>query len=172
MAKNTKSATQANKLRALSKDIQPKQLSKIISDNNELLELAIDNPRIDIHDVKAVIGRSKSYLHFCSDRAISPTMKGLANYCDYSYRTFENHITDGTETGEFLEKVRDRIKDNLEQAALSNAVNNISAMFILKTTHGYVEANKVVLEPSDKLLGQPKNYEELSQLIDENITDV
>lgn len=158
-------------LKSLAKDIQPEKLQKIISDNNELLELSIEQKKIDIRDIEQVIPRTKAYLHFCEDRSISPTMKGLANFFGYSERGLNMVIRQGTETGEFLEKVRDRIKDNLEQAALTNAVNNISAMFVLKTTHGYVEANKLVLEPSDKILGQPKSYEEISQIIDDNIVD-
>ena len=52
-----------------------------------------------------------------------------------------------------------------------NAVNNISAMFILKTQHDYVEATKVVLEPSQSLLGQPKSVEEIASYIDADIVE-
>ena len=81
------------------------------------------------------------------------------------------HINKETDTGRFLERVRDAIKDNLEQAALINAVNNISAMFILKTQHDYVEATKVILEPSESLLGQPKSPEEIVEYIDADIVE-
>jgi hypothetical protein len=55
-------------------------------------------------------------------------------------------IDKNTPEGTYVDQIRDAIKDNLEQAALVNAVNNISAMFILKTQHDYVEATKVVLD--------------------------
>lgn len=52
-----------------------------------------------------------------------------------------------------------------------NAVKNISAMFILKTQHDYVEATKVVIEPSKSLLGQPKSVEEIADYIDADIVE-
>ena len=70
-----------------------------------------------------------------------------------------------------LIQIRDAIKDNLEQAALVNAVNNISAMFILKTQHDYVEATKVYVEPTNSVLGQPKSPEEIASFIDADIVE-
>ena len=96
-------------------------------------------------------------------------MKGLANFCGYSERHFNELRHQGTAAGEYIDLIRDRMKDNLEQAALSNAVNNISAMFLLKATHDYVEQSKLVVEPGAGLLGTPKSYEEISQIVDDNI---
>jgi hypothetical protein len=50
-------------------------------------------------------------------------------------------------------------------------VNNISAMFILKSQYDYVEATKVILEPSENLLGQPKSVEEIENYIDADIVE-
>jgi len=58
-----------------------------------------------------------------------------------------------------------------DYASSVNAVNNISAMFILKTQHDYVEATKVVLEPSHALLGNPKSVEEIASYIDADIVE-
>jgi hypothetical protein len=44
-------------------------------------------------------------------------------------------------------------------------------MFILKTQHEYVEATKVILEPSENLLGQPKSPEEIATYIDADIVE-
>ena len=70
-----------------------------------------------------------------------------------------------------MDKIKDAIKDNLEQAALINAVNNISAMFILKSQYDYVETTKVVVEPSDTLLGKPKTIEEIQTFVDADIVE-
>jgi hypothetical protein len=50
-------------------------------------------------------------------------------------------------------------------------VNNISAMFILKSQYDYVETTKHIIEPSDTLLGQPKTPEEIKTYIDADVID-
>jgi hypothetical protein len=44
-------------------------------------------------------------------------------------------------------------------------------MFLLKSQYGYVEATKVILEPSESLLGQPKSPEEIVEYIDADIVE-
>jgi hypothetical protein len=44
-------------------------------------------------------------------------------------------------------------------------------MFILKSQYDYVEATKVILEPSENLLGQPKSVEEIENYIDADIVE-
>mgnify|MGYP004520430517 FL=1 len=149
--------------------IDSNKFSKIISQNNEILEYARTQPKIDINNIEELISRTDAYLHFCADRSLNPNMKGLANFCGYSERHFNELRHQGTAAGEYIDLIRDRMKDNLEQAALSNAVNNISAMFLLKATHDYVEQSKLVVEPGAGLLGTPKSYEEISQIVDDNI---
>jgi hypothetical protein len=50
-------------------------------------------------------------------------------------------------------------------------VNNISAMFILKSQYDYVETTKHIIEPSDTLLGTPKTPEEIKTYIDADVID-
>jgi hypothetical protein len=100
-----------------------------------------------------------------------PSMRRLANWYGYSYKQLYRIIEKQSPEGIYLDQIRDAIKDNLEQAALVNAVNNISAMFILKSQYDYVEASKVILEPSDSLLGQPKSPDEIAAAIDADIVE-
>ena len=100
-----------------------------------------------------------------------PSMRRPANWYGYSYQRLYQLIDKQTPEGRYLDQIRDAIKDNLEQAALVNAVNNISAMFILKTQHDYVEATKHIIEPSESLLGQPKTVEEIADYIDADIVE-
>ena len=44
-------------------------------------------------------------------------------------------------------------------------------MFVPKTQHDYMEAQKVILEPSESLLGQPKTVEEIANFIDADIVE-
>ena len=146
------------------------KISAILNKSNALLFESLGH-RIDIHDLEQLTESTAEYFAFCAEHGIMPSMRRLANWYGYSYKRLYQLIDKQTPSGMYLDQIRDAIKDNLEQAALVNAVNNISAMFILKTQHDYVEATKVVLEPSQSLLGQPKSPDEIAQYIESDIVD-
>ena len=148
-----------------------KKISTLLGKSNALLFESFERPRTDIYNMPELIQSTEEYFAFCQEQGVIPSFRRLANWYGYSFNQLYRNINKETDTGLFLERVRDAIKDNLEQAALINAVNNISAMFILKTQHDYVEATKVVLEPSDKLLGQPKTPEEIATYVDADIVE-
>ena len=146
------------------------KISAMLKKSNAMLFESIEH-RCSLMDLPEVIESTKEYLVFCQEQGIMPSMRRLANWYGYSFRQLYNHINNETPTGQFLEKINDAIKDNLEQAALTNAVNNISAMFLLKSQHNYVEATKVIVEPSESLLGQPKSPEEIASYIEADIVE-
>ena len=147
------------------------KITNLLDKSNTMLFESLDRPKTNIHDLTALAESTKGYFEFCQQRGVLPSFRRLANWYGYSYKQLYRHINNETDTGLFLDRIRDVIKDNLEQAALINAVNNISAMFILKTQHDYVEATKVILEPSESLLGQPKSPEEIVEYIDADIVE-
>ena len=146
------------------------KITAILNKSNALLFESLGH-NIDIHNLEQLTQSTKDYFEFCAEHGIMPSMRRLANWYGYSYKQLYNIIEKQSPEGKYLDQIRDAIKDNLEQAALVNAVNNISAMFILKTQHDYVEATKVVLEPSQSLLGQPKSPEEIANYIDADIVE-
>lgn len=147
------------------------KISTLLGKSNGMLFESFARPKTDIHNIPELVKSTEEYFAYCQEHAVMPSFRRLANWYGYSFKQLYIHINKETDTGLFLDRVRDAIKDNLEQAALINAVNNISAMFILKTQHDYVEATKVVLEPSDKLLGQPKTPEEIASYVDADIIE-
>jgi hypothetical protein len=147
------------------------KITNLLEQSNELFIESVTRPKTDIYNPEQLVSSTKEYFDYCREHGIMPSFRRLANWYGYSYNQLYRNINKENETGIFLDRVRDAIKDNLEQAALVNAVNNISAMFILKTQHDYVEATKVVIEPSDKLLGQPKTLEEIESCIDADIIE-
>lgn len=148
-----------------------KKISAILSKSNALLFESLDRPKTDVHNISALVQSTKEYFLFCQEHGTMPSFRRLANWYGYSFRQLYRIIDSQSPEGIYLDQIRDSIKDNLEQAALVNAVNNISAMFILKTQHDYVEATKVVLEPSQSLLGQPKSPDEIAAYVDADIVD-
>ena len=155
----------ANKTEAAQK------ISAILEKSNTLLFTSLDRPRTNIHDIDNLISSTKDYFTFCQVQGIMPSFRRLANWYGYSYSQLYRNINKQTPEGIYLDQIKDAIKDNLEQAALVNAVNNISAMFILKSQYDYVETQKVVLEPSETLLGTPKTVEEIADCIDADIIE-
>lgn len=146
------------------------KISEILNKSNALLFESLGH-NVDIHNLKELAESTKGYFEFCSAQGIMPSMRRLANWYGYSYKQLYRVIEKQSPEGRYLDQIRDAIKDNLEQAALVNAVNNISAMFILKTQHDYVEATKHIIEPSEPLLGQPKSVEEIADYIDADIVE-
>ena len=147
------------------------KITSLLEQSNELFTVSVTRPKTDIYNPEQLVSSTKEYFDYCREHGIMPSFRRLANWYGYSYSQLYRNINKETETGVFLDKVRDAIKDNLEQAALVNAVNNISAMFILKTQHDYVEATKVIVEPTDTLLGKPKSVEEIVSYIDADIIE-
>ena len=147
------------------------KISAILEKSNALLYESLDRPKTDVHNIDCLIQSTKEYFDFCSQQGIMPSFRRLSNWYGYSYRTLYRQIDNQTPEGIYLDQIKDAIKDNLEQAALVNAVNNISAMFILKSQYDYVETTKHVIEPSESLLGQPKSIEEIEHYIDADIVE-
>lgn len=147
-----------------------KKISAIVNKSNVLLAESLGH-NINIHDLNQLAQSASEYFQFCADNGIMPSFRRLCNWFGYSYKHLYTLMDKQSPEGRYLDQIRDAIKDNLEQAALVNAVNNISAMFILKTQHDYVEATKVVLEPSQSLLGQPKSPDEIAQYIEADIVE-
>ena len=147
-----------------------KKISDIVTKSNVLLRESLGH-NIDIHNLDQLTTSTCEYFDFCAAHGVMPSMRRLANWFGYSYQNLYRLIEKQSPEGKYLDQIRDAIKDNLEQAALVNAVNNISAMFILKSQYDYVEATKVILEPSESVLGQPKTPEQIANYIDADIVE-
>ena len=147
------------------------KISALLEKSNMLLFESIGRERTDMKNMDALIQSTKEYFEFCHMQGIMPSFRRLSNWYGYSYRTLYKYIDKQSPEGIYLDQIKDAIKDNLEQAALINAVNNISAMFILKSQYDYVETTKHVIEPSESLLGQPKTVDEIADYIDADIVE-
>lgn len=147
------------------------KISAILEKSNALLFATSERKPCNLNVLPQVMDSTNAYFMFCQEHGIVPSMRRLANWLGYAYNTLVKTIDKQSEVGKYLDQIKDAIKDNLEQAALVNAVNNISAMFILKSQYEYVETTKVQLEPSESMLGQPKSPEEIADYIEADIVE-
>ena len=148
-----------------------KKITEILTKSNALLFESLERPKTDVHNLDELVKSTKEYFEFCRIQGIMPSFRRLSNWYGYSFKQLYRMIEKQSPEGIYLDQIKDAIKDNLEQAALVNAVNNISAMFILKSQYDYVETTKHVIEPSESLLGQPKSPEEIADYIDADIVE-
>lgn len=153
------------------KNESAQKISSILEKSNALLFESLGRPKTNIENISELIQSTREYFEFCQACGTMPSFRRLANWYGYSYRTLYKRINKDSPEGIYLDQIKDAIKDNLEQAALVNAVNNISAMFILKSQYDYVETTKHVIEPSESLLGQPKSPDEIAQYIEADIVE-
>lgn len=148
-----------------------RKVSAILKVSNEMFAKNIKRDKINIYDQQELEKGILEYLVFCQERGVLPSFKRLANWLGYTSKGLNNIIKRESETGFFLEYTRDVIKDNYEQAGLNNAANPIMIMFLLKACEGYVEASKVIVEPSESILGKPKDVEEIVASIDADVIE-
>ena len=147
------------------------KISAILEKSNTLLFESLERPKTNVHSIPELIASTEEYFDFCRRHGVMPSFRRLANWYGYSFKQLYTMIEKKSPEGIYLDQIKDAIKDNLEQAALVNAVNNISAMFILKSQYDYVETTKHVIEPSESLLGQPKTPEEIADYIEADIVE-
>ena len=109
------------------------KISAILEKSNVLLFESLDRPQTNVHNLDELVQSTKEYFEFCRFHGVMPSFRRLSNWYGYSYKQLYRLIEKQSPEGIYLDQIKDAIKDNLEQAALVNAVNNISAMFILKS---------------------------------------
>ena len=102
-----------------------KKISEIVAKSNVMLRESLGH-NIDVHNLQELADSTCDYFDFCAAHGIMPSFRRLANWFGYSYRSLYQIIDKQSSEGKYLDQIRDAIKDNLEQAALVNAVNNIS----------------------------------------------
>lgn len=147
------------------------KIANLIARSTSLMMESLTHVPCDLDNIADVVKYTQEYFEFCGGLGMMPSKRGLANWMGYSLSALETRVKNNSKTGRFIDQICDAVKNNLEQAALTNAVNNISAIFILKSQYGYVETQKVVVEPSENALGAPKSMEEIAESIDNDIVE-
>lgn len=112
------------------------------------LRESIRQNRVNLDDLQDVQRRALKYLEDCKASKTIPTTSGLAVYSLGMSRQNLNlylRTHPDTPTAQFLQQVKDVFADTLETAALTNNINTIMAIFVLKNDHD--RADRVEIEP-------------------------
>ena len=120
-------------------------------------------PRVDTNDAKKVQGRYVEYFSICRKYGKRPTVAGFAESLGVSRQTLWKWLTGEREKPkevvEVLEMVYAAINAELEDLLVTNKINPVSGIFLLKQS-GYKDVQDVVVR-TDQAAG--KTDEELEE---------
>lgn len=144
-------------------------VSKIVSDGLDNLISSTDRKPCKYTDFDEIKIRTEQYIKGCAEIGRMPTVQGLLLALGVSrytlYKWFQHHPE--ADAVRYLELVRAAFADMLEQGAMDNSINNISAIFLLKAQHSYVEQSQInfVPEPVATPLGDKMSMQEIEAAV-------
>lgn len=121
------------------------------------------------NDLETIRIRCRDYIKECRDTGNLPRITGLAARLGVTRSKLNHWLKDSNypDTQEYLNFVKSLFADIMEQAALDGSVDKIMAMFLLKSTHEYQEATKVIVEPQPSPYGEELSDEEIAEIIED-----
>lgn len=139
---------------------------------NQSLTEAMIKKSFNLSDSEELKKRIVVFAKACEDTGAFPSASGLARSLGYSDRALrywrEKHPD--SETAHVLEMFNDACLDILNQCALSNVANPVSAIFISKAFYGKRETKELVLTPSSLDVEEEYSAEDIKRryLIEED----
>lgn len=119
--------------------------------------------KIPLSDLPRVKQAAQEYLKECSDRAMMPTVRGMAARLGLSrnsvYDYQRNHPD--SEFAKFLDDFSDMCGEIMMAAAMDKSIDVVSAIFVCKSRHGYREVNSIELV-NNSPLGSVASAEEIA----------
>ena len=132
-----------------SDEVKNEAISKTVQQALVGLKQAECSQRIDINDLSAVRSIVELYLESCVMNSYNPTMTDIAMILGYTRMGLYSYMAKkDTDTAKFLHMVHDKLADILAENALKNNVNNITAIFLLKSLYGYRDTTSLELLPN------------------------
>lgn len=160
------------KTRKTVKPGREQKVAELVRKNFNIVDNASQRKPPTKQDTEYVIELITECIEKCIDKNIMPNMRILAAYMRIDYVTMYRWIREETTpTAMYLKSVQNTLAGILEQGALSGDINNISAIFLLKSTHGYQEVNEMTVKIEDNNnIGMTR--EQIAERIDNDIIDV
>lgn len=155
--------------RKIYKELSDEHRADTIASNLDMkakaLRESIKQNRIDWDNLRDIQKRCLTYLENCRDAQSIPTVSGLCAYSlGISRQSLNLYMREhpGTETTQFLQRVKDVFADLLETSALNNNINSIMAIFVMKNDHDRADRVQVEPVPQADPLGTVTTAEDLA----------
>lgn len=142
-----------------------RELAAISKSVGAALEESPDESRISLNDTEAVKAKAFAYVAACGKAGKLPTISGLAVALGHWRSSLYAHMDRNpfSATTEFLQKCRDTFADALVESALSNNVNPVVSIFVMKSIYGLREGIEIMAVPPDSPFGRPADVQALGE---------
>lgn len=120
-------------------------------------------PEIDVSNIKDVMERTSLYFKRCDEEFQEPGVAGLCLWLGITSERWKSWV-DGAEFNAthrvFCERVMTLLESRLEEQMIQGKINPVTAMFLLKSQHGYVDTP------------QPKRSQKRQSIKEMPVTDI
>lgn len=131
--------------KAEAKQLSDEGIAKSVHKAIDIVNTSGSTGRISLDDTETVRSIIGVYLESCAMQSVIPSMTDIALCLGYTRRNIYYYMKNrkDTETGKFLIQVHDIIANTLADNALKGNVNNITAIFLLKSMYGFREDDDI-----------------------------
>ncbi len=102
----------------------------------------LSQPEIDVSNIKAVMERVSLYFQRCDEEFQEPGVAGMCLWLGITTERWKSWV-DGAEFNAthriFCERVMTLLESRLEEQMVQGKINPVTAMFLLKSQHGYID---------------------------------
>lgn len=99
-------------------------------------------PEIDYSSIEQVMIRVSLYFQRCEEEFMEPGVAGLCVWLGITTERWKDWV-DGLEFNtthrKYCEKIMTLLESRLEEQMLQGKINPVTAMFLLKSQHGYID---------------------------------
>lgn len=121
-------------------DIEPDQLSLMVSNMAELQEMEPANTAEEVED------RLKFFFQWCSRKQIRPTVSLMCLCLGHPRQTLWNWQRKGDKRGELIDRAKQLLEALVEQWMMCGKVNPVSGIFVMKAQFGFKDT--LTIEPA------------------------
>ena len=143
--------------KAESQQISEAAISRSIRNAIAEIESNEGRQKVSLDDSETVKALVKGYLDLCATKSVFPSMSGVSGALGYTTRAITIYMNKnpGTETGQFLHKVHDKLADVLAENSLKGNSNNIVSIFLLKALYGLRDTQTLEIVPGSPIEESP-----------------
>lgn len=109
---------------------------------------ALNHPRVDVKDPKAIQQRITEYIEFCIEKDIAPSVNGCASWLGVNNQTLESWYAGRTATPEHqlvAARFYGILQDVWSQKMDDGSINPVSGIFQGKAFFGYKDTQEIVV---------------------------
>ena len=124
--------------------------------------------KVSLDDLPTVKSKLLQYIDVCRECSTIPNLTGAARALGHSRQSLYKHMDQNPKhpTTEFLHLAKDAFSELLDIAGLTNSVNPVMAMFLLKCHHSYIDKSELHIStpPKENIIGEVLSEEELEAI--------